>query len=110
SIPDGWFMKYASTHTDYEAHLAAQREFEGSGPMVTWDASLGLLGNERVGRLALDWSIGGGMLFGKQDTAITGHEKATVYELFSFDTVGGYDSAAPGTPAIITVTEDDVGI
>ena len=109
-IPQGWFQKYETTHTDYEAKLRADREFEGAGPVLTWDGSADLVGSEQTGRLALDWGIGAGVLFGKQDTLIQGTQKTTFYKLLGIDSVGGYDTSAPGTPATVTVTPSEVYI
>jgi outer membrane receptor protein involved in Fe transport len=75
-IPDGWHpasgSQPASSHM-YEATLDASREFSGVGPILTWEASLPVLGGES-GKLNVDWAIGGGVLFGKQETSISGSE------------------------------------
>jgi len=77
--PDNYFpatgdAKYANpnTHTEYEASLDTERSFEGWGPMVSWDASRKLLGDDVGGRLDVDLSVGGGVLFGKQTSQADG--------------------------------------
>ncbi|HEX5776062.1 MAG TPA: TonB-dependent receptor, partial [Caulobacteraceae bacterium] len=50
----------------YTGFVEAQRDFEGTGPTLSWEASLPLLGGDDTGHLELDWSVSGGMLFGKQ--------------------------------------------
>ncbi len=62
----------------YVADLNAHREFDGVGPVLTWEASYPLLEGD-FGDVALDWSLSGGALFGKQKTANTGHEEARYY-------------------------------
>jgi iron complex outermembrane receptor protein len=88
-IPDGWFYKYDTTHTYYEAKLDAQREFKGVGPVLSWEASQAFLGDDTTGRLALAWTVEAGALFGKQDTAITGVEKKSLYELRGLRNIEG---------------------
>ncbi|HEX5776885.1 MAG TPA: Lpg1974 family pore-forming outer membrane protein, partial [Caulobacteraceae bacterium] len=78
-LPDGFAGKYESTRTDYRAELTAQREFSGTGPVVTWDGSIPLLGDDTTGRLELEWSASGGLLYGKQETTIQGSEVASYY-------------------------------
>jgi outer membrane receptor protein involved in Fe transport len=70
-LQDGW-IKYPSTRNEYEADLTADRKFKGAGPTLTWAAGQALLGNEEAGHVDLDWSITGGVLFGKQRTKATG--------------------------------------
>ena len=45
--------------------LESTREFEGSGPAVTWESSIRLAGGD-AGHADLDWKVGGGVLFGRQ--------------------------------------------
>jgi hypothetical protein len=54
------------TREAYTTSLESERGFEGTGPSVTWDASVRLLGDEERGHADLDWSVGGAVLFGKQ--------------------------------------------
>jgi outer membrane receptor protein involved in Fe transport len=84
NIPEGW-TKYdapvlrlpetASTVHTFTADIAAGREFKGAGPMLSWDAAATLLGGDETGRLNADWSVGGGVLFGKQKTTFSGGEE-----------------------------------
>ena len=52
---------------------------------MSWDASKRLFGGEEFGRLALDWSLGGGVLFGKQKTSVNGEERAEYLVSYSND-------------------------
>jgi outer membrane receptor protein involved in Fe transport len=81
TIPDGWFygnyyVGYQATSHRYDAVLSARREFKGVGPMLSWDTSRSLAGNEQTGHANLDWAIAAGVLFGKQKTDITGYEQS----------------------------------
>ncbi|HEX5776306.1 MAG TPA: Lpg1974 family pore-forming outer membrane protein, partial [Caulobacteraceae bacterium] len=62
------------SHDRFESQIEADRGFEGTGPVLSWEASKALLGNRDVGFLGLDWSLSGGMLFGDRETAISGQE------------------------------------
>ena len=72
-IPPGWFF-LTSTVIESRAELRANREFEGVGPTLSWDAAIPLLGNDRTGHLELDWSVTGGVLFGDRDTQVIGDD------------------------------------
>jgi hypothetical protein len=82
-VPDANLPKYGLltgvTHHRYDSNLAAQREFKGAGPVLAWEASWPIVGNENAGHLDLDWTVGGGVLFGKQTTSILGNETAKTY-------------------------------
>jgi outer membrane receptor protein involved in Fe transport len=68
------------THTVYQADYEAQRDYSGTGPMLTWAASAALFGNEQSGHVEMDWSLTGGALFGRQNTAIAdSHESEWFY-------------------------------
>jgi iron complex outermembrane receptor protein len=65
-------VKYPDIHFNtFSMALASQSEFEGVGPSVSWDSSLRLAGEEETGHADLDWSVGGGVLFGKQNVNST---------------------------------------
>jgi len=70
-VPEGWRNKYVHS-TRYEGSINAHREFKGAGPLLNWNAAAPLLGNEETGHLNIDWSVGAGVLFGKQKTKIEG--------------------------------------
>jgi len=57
--PVATFQQYAVT-----AHEV--RSFRGVGPSLSWNASAGLLGNQKDGELMLDWGINAALLFGRQ--------------------------------------------
>jgi len=93
-LPEGWFVKYTH-HTRYEATLAADREFAGLGPLLTWNAAASLLGNEDKGRLIADWSIGAGTLFGKQKASTRGHGSTQYFSSFYFTGTNIVDAPQP---------------
>ena len=72
------FFKYSSNE-HYTTDLKAHREFKGAGPTVSWDASHRLLGNEQTGNVDLDWSLTGGVLFGKQKTSVSGQATSAYF-------------------------------
>jgi hypothetical protein len=78
NIPEGWF-KYPSTHHEYQADVTADRKFKGAGPTLSWSAAQRLRGNEQAGHLDVDWSVTGGVLFGKQKTKATGTQAANEF-------------------------------
>jgi hypothetical protein len=86
-----------ATHTRYDGEIDAQREFKGMGPIMSWEASYSVLGNPEMGRLGIDWSVGGGVLFGRQTTSIEGTEKASYFETGVFALIGLSDPAGPAT-------------
>ncbi|HEX6860997.1 MAG TPA: TonB-dependent receptor [Caulobacteraceae bacterium] len=106
-IAEGW--KYGgppdpqkSSSDFYETHLEANREFEGWGPVLSWDAAIALLGGDDTGHLSLDWSANAGVLFGKQETLISGEESVAHF-------AGPYTNSSedrrphiPTSPAVIT--------
>jgi iron complex outermembrane receptor protein len=65
-VPVSYLTSPVLYRTQYDTTLTSERGFEGVGPALSWDASLRLLEAEGAGRLALDWSVSGGVLFGKQ--------------------------------------------
>ena len=73
-VPNG-FLFVPSSYTEGAADLRTDREFAGTGPMVSWDAAMRLLGSDETGHLNIDWSIGAGALFGKQKTSVEGEER-----------------------------------
>ena len=78
NIPDAWFAKYSSVHR-YSASIAADREFKGAGPVLSWDGGKAVWGDGATGHVDIDWTVTGGVLFGKQKTSIKGQEKAAYY-------------------------------
>jgi outer membrane receptor protein involved in Fe transport len=89
-IPDYGQIKYDpfsipayvnSQHNHHEAEITVEREFEGVGPVLSWEGSLALLGNQDIGRLNADVSIAGGVLFGKQDTHLSGTEVTEYFDV-----------------------------
>jgi hypothetical protein len=95
-IPDGWYQKYESTMHHYQATLDARREFRGAGPLLSWDAAKRLVGNEEIGHVDLDWSVNGGVLFGKQTSIVTGEQSAASFS------GGYYENPRIATGTIVT--------
>jgi outer membrane receptor protein involved in Fe transport len=73
-VPGYGKYEYASSRHHYLASISANREFEGTGPALSWTAAQPLFGGDEMGRVAVDWSATAGVLFGKQTTAVTGTE------------------------------------
>jgi outer membrane receptor protein involved in Fe transport len=87
-----------NTHHEYDQTITADRHFKGAGPVLSWDASQHLLGNEEVGTFGLDWSLGGGVLFGKRKTDIhMGQATDNYYAEYNFE--GVFTPAVTTTPA-----------
>jgi len=61
-----------ATFTHYRADIDAEREFKGSGPALSWDGGWRVWGDDQVGRVDVDGSVSGGVLFGRQTTNIAG--------------------------------------
>jgi len=78
NIPDAWFAKYSSVHR-YSASMDAKRKFKGMGPVLSWDGGKVLWGDGATGHVDIDWTVTGGVLFGKQKTSVKGQEKAAYY-------------------------------
>jgi outer membrane receptor protein involved in Fe transport len=85
NVPDGWLIgqifpdKYQATHNGYQADLTSTRKFKGAGPMLSWDAATHLLGSNEAGHVDLDWSVTGGVLFGKQTARFVGKDTMASY-------------------------------
>ncbi len=69
-----------ATYTRYHSTIEAEREFEGTGPILSWEAAVRLLGNEGTGRVNADWSLQAGALFGDQTTQVTGVEEVSPHQ------------------------------
>ena len=94
-LEEGFFFGPATPHTRYDGAFQAQREFSGVGPTASWEASYPLLGGDELGRLDIDWSVTGGVLFGDQETAITGSEKVSSFETGPIAIIGLADPDGP---------------
>jgi hypothetical protein len=84
NVPVGWglgaFPKYQASFKRRHVVLKADREFKGAGPEVTWEAALPVWGDDRTGRVNVDWSVGGAELFGKQKTTISGQDTTVLHQ------------------------------
>ncbi len=78
-IPDYWYYTGSATYTRLRADMKGIREFKGTGPFLSWAASVQLFGDEQAGHVDLDWAVTGGVLFGKQENALVGQLTAGYY-------------------------------
>jgi outer membrane receptor protein involved in Fe transport len=82
---NGWYMpaEYAIAKYSHDQHyttnLSANREFKGAGPTLSWEAAHALLGDDTTGHVNLDWSVTGGVLFGKQKTSVSGQATSAYF-------------------------------
>jgi iron complex outermembrane receptor protein len=95
-VPTGTVVSQTGHRHRLSAH--ADHGFEGVGPVVSWDASKLLIGDDDAGHLDIDWSVTAGALFGDQDTSIQGEERAETI-LFSLVSLGEVTTMA--TPVAI---------
>jgi iron complex outermembrane receptor protein len=73
------YVDDTATHHWYDATLTSERDFEGMGPVAIWEASQRLRGDEQSGSLNLAWTVGGGVLLGKQNVDLTGDILSNYY-------------------------------
>ena len=71
-LPDDFWAKYPTTFHQYIESFDAKREFKGAGPTLSWDASRELFGNDQSGSVNVDWTVTGGLLYGRQKTTVAG--------------------------------------
>jgi hypothetical protein len=100
---DSFYGAYVA-HTRYDGAANADRQFKGLGPVATWEASYPFLGDADVGHLAVDWSVSGGALFGRQKTTISGSDKASYFLTDGFAVLGFRNPTGP-----ISVTQTPLG-
>lgn len=75
-FPDVANSKYPTdTHSEYDASLDSVRQFEGIGPVLSWEAAKRLFGDSTAGHVDIDWSVTGGALFGKQTVRAEGNRQ-----------------------------------
>jgi len=89
-IPPGWAKYYVGIgNAGYSSDLHTRRDFKGFGPTLSWAAAKSLLGAADAGHLDVDWSITGGVLFGKQKTSFDGEEQI-IYRHGTASVYGSY--------------------
>jgi len=72
-VPESDVVKYGWEMHRFHGVANMSREFEGVGPAVDWDLSFPVLGDaDKAGRLDLDIGVGGSVLWGRQQTTISG--------------------------------------
>ena len=80
SLPAEGAFYNPSEHERYQADLTTERQFEGYGPVLSWEAAHRLFGDDSRGHANIDWTLEAGVLFGKQDTTFAGQELAAHFE------------------------------
>lgn len=58
----------------YQSYADIKREYHGVGPIVRWDGTADLFGTPETGVVGFDWTLTGGLLFGRQKTGIAADE------------------------------------
>jgi outer membrane receptor protein involved in Fe transport len=80
-IPEGFYTTgYYPTHELLDLRSTADREFSGYGPQISWDAAKRFLDLD-TGHVALEWSLGGGVLFGEQETTVRSTVRTRYYSI-----------------------------
>ena len=85
SVPDGWQLgflgpQYQTSFTRRHVTVAAEREFSGMGPVLSWDAAMPVWGDDHTGHLDVDWSVTAGVAFGKQEMDLSGEDKTELHQ------------------------------
>jgi outer membrane receptor protein involved in Fe transport len=96
-VPAAFYETGEDLHrTIYVIDVDAQRSFEGWGPIASWDASLPLFGSDENGRVRLDWSLEGGVLFGDQQSSSLATTRVNEHEIDS----NAYVNELLGAPVV----------
>lgn len=78
------------------ARMNAERNFHGIGPLVSWVASIPVVGNVEDRAIMLDWGMNASILFGRQK-ARTHHQTTGQYH-------SGYGYVNPTSPVVLQTT------
>jgi len=70
----------------YQSYASIRRAFIGAGPIAKWDGSYDLFGSDDTGKIDVDWSVTGGMLFGRRKAHVSDDE--TTYNYTDITAVG----------------------
>ncbi|HEX5776638.1 MAG TPA: Lpg1974 family pore-forming outer membrane protein, partial [Caulobacteraceae bacterium] len=96
-MPPVFFIPGIPVHRhEHRGELSATRDFKGVGPAVSWEASLPVIDWSDGGRVELDGSVAGGVLFGKQRASGEGSERSAYYR----GPIGSTATAPPASPPI----------
>jgi outer membrane receptor protein involved in Fe transport len=82
-VPVGFadvFFGPVVTHTVYDADFKANREFDGWGPIASFDVSYPILKIENAGQVQIDGSVSAGALFGDRSTTFDAVTRSRAYE------------------------------
>ncbi len=74
---------------NFNANARNARSFSGIGPEISLDASATLVGQPRNGEIALDWSLNGGALIGRQKSVGSHQTKGKLSTGFVSDPAPG---------------------
>jgi outer membrane receptor protein involved in Fe transport len=96
-VPYNWVFDTGAHYDRYRSEVNAEREFQGAGPELSWEAATHLLGSEETGRLAAEWALSGGVLFGTQKTSIAQRDG-------EFHFAGSYGTITPDWDIIRELT------
>jgi outer membrane receptor protein involved in Fe transport len=107
NVPAGFYdLGLPVTHTLVNIHSTASREFTGWGPQVTWDAAKALLDLGDGGRLDVEWSVGGGLLFGEKETSVSSTARTRYYSVdpnsYGFFLIGSSTVGNATSPYLVT--------
>jgi iron complex outermembrane receptor protein len=97
------------TYTYFSTTLTSARGFKGWGPSLTWDASVQLFGDDERGRINLDWSAAGGVLFGKRNVENV-EERLGEYVVGGFVGQAVLDYRDPAFKTITTLYDDTLTV
>jgi outer membrane receptor protein involved in Fe transport len=85
-VPQAFFELGALvTHTSYDITINAEREFSGFGPKLGLATAFPLLASDDWGKVELDLSGSGGVLFGDREVTISGEQKKASFVSNGFD-------------------------
>jgi outer membrane receptor protein involved in Fe transport len=105
-VPAGFYgLGTTVAHTLHNIDTHARRDFSGLGPVVSWEAALPIIEMGEAGRMALDWSVSGGALFGEQETAVSGKVKVRHYEMTARNFLTTYTQIGALTNFPVLTTE-----
>jgi outer membrane receptor protein involved in Fe transport len=110
-IREGFYAPgYPVVHSFQDISAEADREFKGTGPMVTWDAALPVLDLDENGKLEIEWSLAGGVLLGERSADITTRYTVEEYSVEAIDFLNVYSGSTASTFLPVTISPDPVPI
>jgi outer membrane receptor protein involved in Fe transport len=105
NIPNGFielgFFTPVITHTSFSGAAVQNRDFKGFGPNLSWDASYPLAA-VNGGRFGVDWSLGAGVLFGRQHVSFRDEGRSYYIAATPFQFIFP-GQVVPPTPTVTTL-------